>query len=115
MVWSLFRNNNDITADAVKTRIEEGWSPFILDVRSLNEIKKIGKIKQTKLIHPHSTILEVKDKIPKDCDILVTCMGGTRSKIAIQKLKSEGFNSERLFNLKGGFNSWVRAKGKVEK
>ena len=113
MVWNIFRNSNDTSAAEVKARMEEGWSPFIVDVRSLAEVKKFGKIKGTKLIHPHSSIISVKNKIPENVDVLVSCMGGTRSKIAIQKLKSEGYNSERLFNLRGGFNSWKKSGGKT--
>ena len=47
MVWNIFRNGNDITAAEVKARMEGGWSPFIVDVRSLAEVKKLGKIKGT--------------------------------------------------------------------
>lgn len=53
---------------------------------------------------PLNKVIHLSREIPKDKPVVVMCKSGTRSKKAIQLLKSEGF--ENLLNLKGGIDAW---------
>lgn len=83
---------------------EEGWRPFILDVRSEDEWRA-EHLDFADLQVPHTEVLSVVDKLPKDRDIVVHCRLGGRSAMACLALNNAGF--ERLFNLEGGLVGWV--------
>ena len=86
--------------------MDEGWEPFVLDVRTEKE-SMIATIKNTNLLLPHIQIMNNTEKIPKDKDILVYCHHGGRSSMAATILNNLGFDSSRLFNLDGGINLWA--------
>ena len=111
---NLFSRPRDISAAKAIAKMEQGWKPFILDVRNHGEVNRSGVIRGTDIIQPHSSLRKVINKIPRDSDILVTCKSGMRSSMAIKELKSAGFDPERLHNLKGGFMGWSRSGGPIE-
>lgn len=86
-------------------KLEEGWSPFILDVRSKDEFNA-GHIDSVDFQITHENVLSALDHIPKDRDVLVYCARGKRSELAIYFLMHEGYSGENLYNLEGGFISW---------
>lgn len=53
---------------------------------------------------PLNQIVERREDIPKDQEVVVMCKTGGRSKKAIQILQHEGY--ENLINLKGGIEAW---------
>ena len=114
-MWNLFTSPGDISAAKAIAKMEQGWKPFILDVRNHGEVNRSGVIRGTDIIQPHSSLRKVIKKIPRDSDVLVTCMSGMRSSMAIKVLKSAGFDPERLHNLKGGFMGWSRSGGPTER
>ena len=89
------------------TKMEEGWSPFILDVRSEREFA-ISHIDGVNLRITHDDVLSAVDQIPADSDVLVHCAAGMRSQIAIMLLVNAGRNGSLLYNLDGGMNAWQR-------
>ncbi len=96
-------------AMSVETLIEkrnQGWSPFVLDVRRAQE-SAIIQLEDTDLQHPHTTILEIVDALPRDQEILVYCRSGARSATACRELYRAGF--EKVINLEGGMLEWEKA------
>lgn len=94
--------------DAVETSrrmCEEGWAPFVLDVRSKAEAE-IVSLPTVDLQHPHRRVAEVADQLPRDRDILVHCKGGVRSKAACHTLAGLGLT--RLFSMDGGVIQWAK-------
>ncbi len=98
--------HQNISPLLAKRKMDEGWEPFVLDVRTEKE-SMIATIKNTNLLVPHIQIMNNTEKIPKDKDILVYCHHGGRSSMAATILNNLGFDSSRLFNLDGGINLWA--------
>ena len=90
-----------------KTRLDAGWSPFVLDVRRPAEAENV-KLAFADRLQPHSEILAIAAELPRDRDILVHCKMGGRSATAIQSLVGAGFDPQRLFNLEGGIVGWAQ-------
>jgi rhodanese-related sulfurtransferase len=114
-MWNFFNRANGISASQVIKKVEDGWRPFIIDVRSRGEANKTGVVRGTKLIHPHGKIAEKRKELPRDQDILIICHSGARSRIALRKLEAVGFDSKSLFNLKGGIMAYTRADGAIKR
>lgn len=93
----------NITAKDLKKRMDEGWKPFVLDVRKPFEAD-IAKLGFADLLEPHETVANIAAKLPKDRDIVVHCKLGGRSAKAAETLAGLGFT--RLFNLEGGITAW---------
>lgn len=87
-----------------KRRRDEGWAPFVLDVRGQNESDLVS-LDFTDRLQPHTAISAIVDALPRDRDILVYCRSGGRSGMAAGALAAHGF--DRLFNLEGGINAWA--------
>ena len=87
-------------------RMNEGWSPYFIDVRSQNEWGQ-ARISKTVDICPHDEILSAVERIPKGVDVLVHCRSGMRSQLAIMQLLEAGYDGTKLFNLSGGILDWA--------
>lgn len=76
---------------------------WLLDIRSKNEIKNQGKIKNAHNIH----LTQLPDnlhQIPKDLPIYIFCGSGLRSTTSASLLKKEGF--ENINVILGGLKGW---------
>mgnify|MGYP006092157369 CR=1 FL=1 len=89
------------------TKMEGGWNPFILDVRSESEFAT-SRIDGVDLRITHDEVLSEVEKIPADSDVLVYCAAGVRSQMAIMLLMKAGRDGSLLYNLDGGMNAWQR-------
>jgi len=94
-----------ITVRQAKSRLDEGWEPYILDVRRPNEAD-IVKLAFADRLHPHADVLSIVEDLPRDRDILVHCKMGGRSATACTMLAGAGFT--RLYNLEGGIVGWAK-------
>ena len=92
-------------ADAAQ-RLNDGWAPYVLDVRNETEAA-IASLEGTDLLCPHDALDRVVDQLPKDREILVYCRSGGRSAFACAWLEAQGFAS--TYNLDGGINEWARS------
>ncbi|MBH34027.1 MAG: molybdenum cofactor biosynthesis protein MoeB [Euryarchaeota archaeon] len=99
---------NHISVAEFLDRRENGWTPFILDVRSDAEYAD-ARAKSCDLQVPHSHVRSVLDSLPKKTDILIHCKSGMRSQLAAIELIQAGWAAERLFNLDGGIMGWHAA------
>lgn len=85
----------------------------ILDVRTPQEFKR-GHIPGAVNIDVQSPDFDKKMKeMDKDKTYLVHCASGVRSVRACDKMEKMDF--AHLYNLKGGFKAWEKAKKPVEK
>lgn len=89
-------------------------APFILDVRSAEELTKDGFIKDSVNV-PVNELFAKADLLPKDkaAKIVVVCKSGHRGALAMMALRMTGYTDVR--NLGGGMNAWAAAQLPVEK
>ena len=93
-----------ISVQDANAKLNEGWKPFVLDVRRPAEAEIVALAFADRL-HPHDQVQVIADDLPRDQDILVHCKMGGRSAMACEALAALGFN--RLFNLEGGIVGWA--------
>jgi len=93
-----------LSVEQLKSRLDKGDKPFILDVREPHEyaIVNIGA--------PLIPVGQLADRIseipvPKDAEIVVHCKSGARSQKASQTLKAAGYTN--VSNLAGGITAWA--------
>lgn len=93
----------EITVQDLKSRIDAGNRPFILDVRGPDEYE--GANIDGALI-PLGQLPERLDEIREhqDDDVVVHCRSGARSAKAVEYLRDNGFAN--AVNLKGGIHAW---------
>ena len=89
-------------------RRENGWAPFILDVRSDAEYAQV-RAKSCDVHVPHTDVLSVLERLPKKTDILIHCKSGMRSQLAAMTLIQAGWKADHLYNLDGGIMGWAAA------
>lgn len=94
-----------IDVQTFKQRLDEGWEPFVLDVRGASEADLVS-FDFVDHLHPHSSITEIAADLPKDREIVIHCRSGARSAMACMQLAGLGFG--QLYNLEGGILAWAR-------
>ena len=107
-----------IKSSEIKNFIQENSNTVLLDVRTDNEWKSLGKPKAEDLnsktyfvtvshdlsnwqVPDQNFIVNVKKKIDKDKKILVMCAAGGRSMIAANLLENEGYS---VLNVSDGYS-----------
>ena len=107
-----------IKSSEIKDFIKENSNTVLLDVRTENEWKSLGKPKAEDLnsktyfvtvshdlsnwqVPDQNFIVNVKKKIDKDKKILVMCAAGGRSMIAANLLENEGYT---VLNVSDGYS-----------
>lgn len=91
----------EITAQELIKWKDEGKAFQLLDVREDWERSKFH-IGGTHI--PLSEILQRKDEISKENNVVIYCEKGIRSQIIIQRLEEMGYIN--LYNLVGGMKAW---------
>lgn len=89
---------------SIRARLDAGWAPFILDVRTAAEagIVSLG----ADLVRPHRDIIAGElEGIPTDRPILVHCKRGVRSAQAAAALVAAGY--AEVVNMEGGITAWA--------
>jgi len=95
-----------ISVQQAKTRLDEGWKPFVLDVRKSHEAD-IVSLSFADLLRPHEAVVAGEhDGIPRDRPVLVHCKMGGRSAKAAKALAAAGFTD--VTNLEGGITGWAK-------
>ena len=113
-----------ITAQALKQRIDAGEDLFVLDVRNPEEweISTLEDVVPVTYIPKPQIQIAVDEikagrkrredtvvgRIPRDREVIVYCRSGVRSIDVIKMLRTLGYNPDRLVNLEGGILSWSR-------
>lgn len=94
-----------MTVPELKSKQQTGWEPFIIDVRSDEELEQI-RLATFDLHVVHDVANSAIDSIPHDRDVVVMCRSGMRSQMAILLLNQSGIDPSRLYNLTGGIMAW---------
>ena len=94
-----------MTVDELKSKQQEGWNPFIIDVRSDEELEQV-RLNEFDLHVIHDVADSAANEVPQDRDVVVMCRSGMRSQLAIMLLNQSGIESTRLYNLTGGIMAW---------
>ncbi|MCE9624980.1 MAG: rhodanese-like domain-containing protein [Deltaproteobacteria bacterium] len=97
-----------ISAQDLKNQ-SKGKNEFLLDVRKPDE-HQVCRIEGAALI-PLDSLEAKATEIPKDRPVYVYCRSGNRSRQAIQRLESLGF--ENLVNIDGGIVEYEKCGGAV--
>jgi adenylyltransferase/sulfurtransferase len=105
-------NINSIGANKLNILLSKQQQVYLVDVREPMEYKQ-GRIKGSINI-PLSCILNEIDKFDIGKKLVMICKVGIRSKLACEKLLSEGYDFD-LLNLDGGMLAWEAAGYKIEK
>jgi molybdopterin/thiamine biosynthesis adenylyltransferase/rhodanese-related sulfurtransferase len=94
-----------ITPAELKSCLDGGQRPFILDVREPAEWQ-ICRLDGATLI-PLRELPQRLDEVPRDGDVVVHCKMGGRSAKAAQLLRERGYT--RVLDLEGGILAWARS------
>ncbi len=87
-------------------RRNEGWNPFLLDVRKSHE-EQISSIEGTDSRIMHLEIPSRLEELPSQGDILVYCRSGQRSDAVARFIVDSGLCNGMVYNLLGGINAWA--------
>ncbi|MFY9430064.1 MAG: FAD-dependent oxidoreductase [Acetomicrobium sp.] len=88
----------------LKEKIEEGWNPLCVDVRTPEEIITQGQLPYDCVNIPLGLLWEKASELPKDRDIVTYCKISVRGWDAYSILRRRGF--EKVFVLEGGIEGW---------
>ena len=94
----------NITARQLKTTIDSGKRPVLLDVREPYEYS-LCRLESSTLI-PVEELDTRLGELKRDSEIVVYCHVGIRSASAVRLLRQAGFANVR--NLQGGIDEWAR-------
>ena len=94
-----------ITAAELKQRLDAGEKLTIIDVREPFEWDIANLSEFGARLIPLDQVLDRRDEIDADSDVVVHCRSGSRSAGAIRQLRAHGY--DRLMNLKGGIRGWA--------
>ncbi|MDQ3603731.1 MAG: rhodanese-like domain-containing protein [Actinomycetota bacterium] len=92
----------NITAGGLKSRLDAGERPVLLDVREPWEFE-LARIEGSKLI-PMSQLEERFTELDPGSESVVICHHGNRSSYVAQALQRTGF--EKVLNLEGGLDAY---------
>lgn len=94
---------NNITANELREMIDQDNKLVVVDVRTSGEVAR-GKIPGSINI-PLDSFDQVASKISdKNAKIIVYCLSGSRSKIAAELFRDNGYKN--VFNLENGLLGW---------
>ncbi len=92
----------NITAGGLKSRLDDGERPVLLDVREPWEFE-LASIEDSKLI-PMSQLEKRFTELDPGSETVVICHHGNRSSYVTQALQRAGF--EKVLNLEGGLDAY---------
>jgi rhodanese-related sulfurtransferase len=95
-------DRENITPCALKSRLDAGEHPVLLDVREPWEFE-LARIEDSTLI-PMSRLEERFIELDPGSETVVICHHGNRSSYVTQALKDAGF--EKVLNLEGGLDAY---------
>jgi adenylyltransferase/sulfurtransferase len=94
----------ELDVEEVRTLLEGGEAPFLLDVREPWEWA-VGSLKDrgARLV-PLGELGDRLSEIPRDRHVVTYCRSGQRSRTAARRLSDAGF--PRVTNMRGGIRAW---------
>jgi len=107
----IMANFESVSPKVAYEMIQNDDNLTLLDVRTVEEFKKDGRIAGAKLI-PLGQLSNNLTMLNKSKKVLVYCRSGSRSVSASRILGNSGF---KAVNMSGGINSWQAEKLPVER
>jgi len=98
-----------ITPSELKTKLDAGDRPELLDVREPWEYE-LARIEESKLI-PLSELSDRFTELDPNAETIVICHHGSRSAYVTQALQRAGF--AKVLNLEGGLDAYSDVDGSV--
>jgi rhodanese-related sulfurtransferase len=95
-------NYENVTPSELKSRLEAGEVPVLLDVREPWEFE-LARIEGSTLV-PMSRLEERFTELDPDSETVVICHHGNRSAYVTQALQRAGF--KKVLNLEGGLDAY---------
>lgn len=95
---------NEISAEQLKARLDQGDDIQLLDIRSDPEVQQ-GIVPRSQHLPMHLIPLKLQD-LPRDKDVVLYCRSGARSFHACAFLMQQGVRN--VINLRGGILDWAR-------
>ena len=92
----------NITASGLKSRLDQGERPVLLDVREPWEFE-LSRIEGSQLV-PMAELGERVSELDPDAETVVICHHGNRSAYVAQALQRGGF--QNVLNLEGGLDAY---------
>jgi len=86
-------------------RVGQGWSPFLLDVRRMDE-ERIVSLEGTSLRIQHNLVPQRVEEVPHDRDVVIYCRTGSRSAAVARFLIASRSPEGYVYNLTGGIHKW---------
>jgi len=86
-------------------RVGQGWSPFLLDVRRMDE-ERIVSLEGTSLRIQHNLVPQRVEEVPHDRDVVIYCRTGSRSAAVARFLIDSRSQEGYVYNLTGGIHKW---------
>ncbi len=112
MLETMVAYNTVGSADVLLAEMIEDQPPFVLDVRSAEEVADSGYIEGAAANIPLDVLAQNVDKLPAfDTPIVTYCAGGWRATIAMTALHAMGWTDVRA--LKVGFSDWAEGGNPV--
>ena len=94
----------EASPDEVKTRLDRGEKPVLLDVREREEVRQ-GYVPGAVSVPRGFLEMRIEEAVPdKSAPIVAYCAGGTRSLLAGRILKELGYTN--VVSMRGGFTAW---------
>ena len=97
-------NVPEITATQLKTRMDAGDVPVLVDVREYYEadIADLPEVGQLRI--PMAELTERVAEMERDAELVLYCRSGARSDRAVRYLLRQGY--PKVYNLRGGMLAW---------
>ena len=99
--------NNNLDTQTWKKRLSDDSGAICLDVRTLNEHTEshIPNSLNIDIYDPPSFMKKIND-LDRTKSYFIYCKSGKRSQMACEIMHQYGFN--KLFNLDGGIEDWIK-------
>ncbi len=100
-----------LTVAEAKELLDE--DAHVIDVRNPDEYAN-GHVPGAPLI-PVNSVFARREELPKEGKLIFICSVGQRSALACEMAAAGGIPAERLYNVEGGTDAWVKAGEPLEK
>jgi len=98
------------TVAEAKELMQEG--AHVIDVRELHEYTG-GHVPGAAHL-PVGSVFARREELPKDGKLVFVCQVGQRSALGCEMAAAAGLPAERLYNLEGGTDAWLKSGEPVE-
>ncbi len=100
-------SENSLNVDDFDSMLQQSKDVQLIDIRSPQEFKNYCIPGAQNIDFNHANFRTVIDALDKTKPVLVYCLSGKRSKLAMKMLQKSGFTA--VYELNSGINAWAQA------